>query len=388
MNKIMLEDFECDIQKICPSCHLFDILSLTENNVSNIIAWLMSDKNLSQGFMQCFKKQIATDNKITFYYKDNKIIKTTEKNNDDIFNNIYVTTEYSAEYRKVSGRMDLLVIDVENNLALVIENKYGSHLHDNQLARYEKFCLNKTQIPCAFVYLDVNYDEDNQSVDEHWIAINYDCISKFIKEKSGKVDDRYKYLLDALEEQISEKQKTDDIQYYSNLCDLSQKYNSILSKIDKLKEGGIFDKRNAKDNKYYFLYQKYPYVIDDLLTCKKYSKIYKIYNELKSRDICVSNSLIAKGVVDITLDKIKDMSGKYWFLYTRIQQKDDKIGINSYIVPQNVKDKELSQEIAKQYNCRTYKTLKSTRDDVSGKVIDEHINILKKQLRNIEEYIK
>ncbi|MYN30596.1 PDDEXK-like family protein [Duganella levis] len=85
-------------------------------------------------------------------------------------------------------RLDLVVVDTENQLLIVIENKAGARFRSGQLKGYlegtQKTLLARAALKdfqVAFVAMDANYDaetelSENDNFDPRWARLNYDWL--------------------------------------------------------------------------------------------------------------------------------------------------------------------------------------------------------------------
>lgn len=112
------------------------------------------------------------------------------------FRDLCVETEYrfgqADAGRKKNRPIDLTLVSRANKLAILIENKFGSKVHGNQLEAY------RLQARAAYpdytifhVYLDPNLE--NQPDDEqYWIPLRYDWLINLIsaRQKSGLLSEK------------------------------------------------------------------------------------------------------------------------------------------------------------------------------------------------------
>ena len=83
-------------------------------------------------------------------------------------------------------------------MALIIENKFGSWLHNNQLKLYEKFCLDlsrNSEMKFAFIYLNNQLSEDkNDCSNKYWMTSDYEFIEEFLKKNCSKNKENHEIL--------------------------------------------------------------------------------------------------------------------------------------------------------------------------------------------------
>lgn len=145
--------------------NIFEILRVSHFEIrhSNFLAWLLDPKqghNLGDTFLKWFLKEIFQDNKITWIDE----FQVDSVRISDV--------KIHREYRHI----DLLLEFPD--WVLIIENKFGSKEHNDQLARYrtnlEKEFPNKQK---AYVYLTPYRDEPEQESDcEVYVTFDYASI--------------------------------------------------------------------------------------------------------------------------------------------------------------------------------------------------------------------
>jgi len=140
--------------------NIFEILRLAQHEIrhSNFLAWLLDPSqshNLGDTFLKWFLKEVFQDERVSWIDEfDVDGVKTT---------NIIIHREYE--------HIDLLIEFPD--WIVVIENKFGSSEHNNQLARYRKVAeRNFPNKPKAFVYLTPQHEEP-KSEDDRAVYVNF-----------------------------------------------------------------------------------------------------------------------------------------------------------------------------------------------------------------------
>lgn len=110
--------------------NIFDALKLQNAEIrhSNFLGWLMAPyetHDLGDYFLKEFLKSAI---------KDFSLDEKTELCLSDIALKSFVNAEIRREYKNI----DILVIDNDNNIVCVVENKTWTDEHDNQLVKYAK----------------------------------------------------------------------------------------------------------------------------------------------------------------------------------------------------------------------------------------------------------
>lgn len=140
--------------------NIFEILRLSHHEIrhSNFLAWLLDPNqghNLGDTLLKWFLKEVFQDEKVVWI---------------DEFEVDGVRTQDIVIHREFKY-IDLLIEFPD--WVVVIENKFGSSEHSNQLARYRKVAhKNFPNKPKAFVYLTPHYEEP-KAEDDRAIYVNF-----------------------------------------------------------------------------------------------------------------------------------------------------------------------------------------------------------------------
>lgn len=246
LNKLM-EDIEVLNQlKEETQFNIFETLKIerTEIRHSNVLAWLMDPyetHGLGQKFVQKFISDVYKNNK-TMY---NKLgIKS-----EDIFLFDYNDITLYREKKHI----DILLVNEENKLIVIIENKIDSKEHGNQLQSYENAVENEYKnYKKMYVYLTRENQESSRN--ETWGEYSYSYISNLIDEIMNDTKDGIKTFLEDYNKVIRRKIMTDD--KLKKICeDIYKKHSKALDLIfeyrpDKVSEIGDVLKKYIDDQKF------------------------------------------------------------------------------------------------------------------------------------------
>jgi len=178
-NNAQLEKLESIVDKF----NIFSSLGIINQEIrhSNFLAWLLDPNethNLSDYFTTSFLK-LATSN-------DSNVNPDLSIIDIDIidFSNVQVLREWN--------KIDVLLVDEEQKIVVVIENKVDSKEHSNQLFKYKKIVeSNYPDFKKIFIYLTVHGEEPEK--DKEYISISHKEVSMLIET-----------LLDRKESQLSD----------------------------------------------------------------------------------------------------------------------------------------------------------------------------------------
>ncbi|PVZ64517.1 PD-(D/E)XK nuclease family protein [Pelagibaculum spongiae] len=164
------------------SRHIFDVLGLGENKLSTVIAWLL-DPREGHGLGDYFIKEMLRDAIVNGGAP-------MPLNSLDIcslkFDNLNVQTEYLIHDKK---RLDFLLTDIDNKLVVIIEHKYGSSEHNNQLKAYSQWAETLTEQIEEYHLIRIlmdgygPYDKNKIHPDEQnkWACTSHDWLISALK---------------------------------------------------------------------------------------------------------------------------------------------------------------------------------------------------------------
>lgn len=182
---------------------LLELLSPRENQHSNILAWCFNareghsqgDAILKDFLLAIFRA--ATDSepgdKVFGHGLSRDFVRawTPARIMTSSFATAIGYREYTLPKGKDNadyGRLDLLVVDLDNQLLIVIENKAGTRFRPGQLEGYlegvQKALLSRSvfkHFQVVFVAMDRNYDldgesDDDESLDGRWVRLSYEWL--------------------------------------------------------------------------------------------------------------------------------------------------------------------------------------------------------------------
>ena len=241
-------------------------------------------------------KACADNGKVSAYTAE-KRNRNSDVENKEYFKNAVVWTEYpvtdclGGRNGKINGRIDILLVDVENDLTMVIENKYGSQEHDNQCRTYKKalmqLCKNRPEMKFVFIYLNVTGEGSSQ---EEFYDLSYDEVLSF--KPNLDRDTMAWRLFDSLEKDVNGIEE--DEKLLKELCeDYGEELEKYVTKglCRSSKKDVLDDYFKTGDNEV-LRYAEYEGVIDDVLNFKKHqSKVFAIRYDEKFSGFLKKNNL-------------------------------------------------------------------------------------------------
>ena len=163
-----------------------------------MLGWLLNP-NENHGLGDALLKSILQD------------VVRTDSSRYDVFETLLMDLYSFSVYREWKN-IDLLLISSAERCAIAIENKIGSHEHDNQLARYRK-TLESDYPQYRKIYLYLTPDGEEPSDVENWSTLTYENVMESLSELRNSIGmtpdvalviDNY---LDVLRRDIVEDQK-------------------------------------------------------------------------------------------------------------------------------------------------------------------------------------
>lgn len=291
----MLDKFFTDsrVLSLMKSDTVFEILSLKEENSSKLLAWLLDPKE-SHGAGNKFALHLlnacADKGKIRFYTSNGSGELNVGKT--DCFKNAFVWSEYPVTdcQNGTCGRIDILLIDAENKLTMVIENKYGSKEHNSQCKTYKEAlmqqCEEKPDMKFVFIYLDVQGGTCSQ---EEFYNLSYDAVLDFKAElQSDSIAWR---LVDSLEKDVNGIEADEKLVKELNDAygDELEKYKETFERSNKKEILDAWFKNGDID---VLTYAEYEGVVNDILDFRKHkSKVFDIRHSAEFKDFITRNSL-------------------------------------------------------------------------------------------------
>lgn len=175
-----LLDIECldELNQWARKFNIFDVLkvSRTEIRHSNILAWLL-DATENHGLGDSFIKGIIQ-----------RIVENDQENRYDIFE-LLLLDYYSVLVFREWKSIDLLLVSEKEKVVLAIENKVGSHEHNNQLNRYRKILEDEySSYQRICIYLTPDGEEPSDV--ENWSILTYTDVVEILEI----IRDRKKFL--------------------------------------------------------------------------------------------------------------------------------------------------------------------------------------------------
>lgn len=170
--KQFLLDIDC-LEELAPwtgKLNIFDVLKMSRTEIrhSNMLSWLF-DANASHGigdkFISLFMHSLVSNNQI----QDADIF-------DYLLSDFYSYTVY-REWKNI----DLLLVSHKERIVIAIENKVGSHEHDNQLNRYRKQ-IEQTYSGYHQLYVYLTPDGEAPSDNINWLVSTYCDVADILEQ--------------------------------------------------------------------------------------------------------------------------------------------------------------------------------------------------------------
>ena len=172
--KQFLLDIEC-LEELSPwtnKLNIFDVLKITRTEIrhSNMLSWLF-DANENHGlgdkFISLFMHALVSNNQIQ---------------STQIFE--YLLSDfYSFSVYREWKNIDLLLVSHKEKIVIAIENKVGSHEHDNQLCRYRNQIIQTfSDYQQLFIYLTPDGESPSDNV--NWYIFTYCDVADILEQIS------------------------------------------------------------------------------------------------------------------------------------------------------------------------------------------------------------
>lgn len=177
-----LQDFLLDIEcldELIPwtgKVNLFDVLKVSKKEIyhSNMLAWLL-DPNENHGLGEAFLKGILQ-----------KLVENDEEGRYDVFDILLSDLHSFSVYREWK-RIDILLVSTEEKMLFAIENKVGSHEHDNQLDRYRD-TLEKDYPEYKRFYLFLTPSGEEPSDSVNWEVLTYTDVIDVLERSVKRIE--------------------------------------------------------------------------------------------------------------------------------------------------------------------------------------------------------
>ncbi len=173
---------------------ILDVINLSENQHSDMLAWCLTPgeghgqgDSVIKDFLEAAYR--ASDNTI---HDNRKFFQkwTPGRIRVSSFGSAFVTREFSVKIKdadrdeKRPGRIDLFIVDPQNQLLIAIENKVGAKLTESQLEDYRKAVNSEIggrpvfkDYQFAYIVLDRELtwytDEQIKELGKRWIFLDY-----------------------------------------------------------------------------------------------------------------------------------------------------------------------------------------------------------------------
>lgn len=246
-----LLDIDClnELQPWTGHFNLFDVLKISRAEIrhSNMLGWLLNP-NENHGIGDRFLKAIIQE----------MVVNDTD-GRYEVFQTLLLDLYSFTLYREWKN-IDILLISEEEQFLIAIENKVGSHEHDNQLDRYRK-TLEAEYPDYKKMFIFLTPDGDDPSDVENWDVLTYSSVAenlaklKSSMELQPDVELIIRNYLDVIRRDIVEDQQLVEVcnkiyAKHKKALDLifeyrtdgrSQLADCIRSALSKIAESGIID---------------------------------------------------------------------------------------------------------------------------------------------------
>jgi hypothetical protein len=210
--------------------NVFSILGMGENRHSNMLAWLLNPREghlLGDYFLQELIRASYNEDTEQYY----KIFDFSLDAYN--FNNAILFREFNVGNGK---KIDIAILDPENEIAIFIENKYGSCESDEQTSTYHEELTAKygDQYTCIFIFMDWN--ESEAKCDE-FINLGYDWLASAIEKLLDR--DILSTNIEVILVDYLARIKEDDTesayysQVYEEIIKIASQYKCLLADIKK-----------------------------------------------------------------------------------------------------------------------------------------------------------
>ncbi|MBN3264524.1 PD-(D/E)XK nuclease family protein [Pectobacterium brasiliense] len=235
-------------EKLRISDNILDVINLTENQNSDMLAWCL---NPNEG--HCQGDAVIKDFLTAAYYAGHEINKFANKKffeewtpgriQTTSFGSAFMTREFSiSDSTGSKRRLDLFLIDPKNQFIVIIENKVGATLSDEQLNGYYKTVKstfpNKTlfeDYDFAYVVLDKKletYSEEKiESLDNKWAFLSYQWLEKAAQRARLQLQNNNTaaQLLIAYCQKQAQWQSTNEEEISELSAQLASRYETVVS---------------------------------------------------------------------------------------------------------------------------------------------------------------
>lgn len=242
--------------------NLFDVLKISRTEIrhSNMLSWLLNP-NENHGMGDAFLKAVIQE-----------VVVNDSKGRYDVFHTLLLDFYSFIVYREWRN-IDILLISAEDQFLIVIENKIGSHEHDDQLKRYREVV--EAEYPSyKKMYIYLTPDGDDPSDSDHWDVLSYTTVAEVLsKQKSQRelqpeVELMIDHYLDVIWRDIVEDQRLVEVcnkiyAKHKKALDLifehrtdtrAQLADSVRGALTELSEDNTirFSKENSSDSRFVF----------------------------------------------------------------------------------------------------------------------------------------
>ncbi|KFF61369.1 hypothetical protein IW01_20685 [Pectobacterium brasiliense] len=242
-------------EKLRISDNILDVINLTENQNSSMLAWCL---NPSEG--HCQGDAVIKDFLTAAYYAGHEVNKFANKKffeewtpghiQSTSFGSAFMTREFSISDSVGSKRrLDLFLIDPKNQFIVTIENKVGAELSGDQLDDYyravQSAFSNKTlfkDYDFAYVVLDKKLETYNEEklvkLGDKWALLSYQWLERAARRARLQLQNNNAaaQLLMAYCQKQAQWQDPNEEHISELSAQLAAQYESVIDRLSQLKK--------------------------------------------------------------------------------------------------------------------------------------------------------
>ncbi|MFJ5440483.1 MULTISPECIES: PD-(D/E)XK nuclease family protein [Pectobacterium] len=343
-------------EKLRISDNILDVITLTENQHSDMLAWCL---NPNEG--HCQGDAVIKDFLTAAYQAGHETNKFANKKffeewtpgriQTTSFGSAFVTREFSIKDHVGSNRrLDLFLIDPKNQFIITIENKVGAALSAAQLADYYEAV--QSAFPStsfkgykfAYVVLDKKFEsyreEKIEPQDNKWAFLSYQWLEKAAQRARLQLQNNNAaaQLLMAYCQKQAQWQNKDEEEISELSAHLTSQYESIIDRFLHLKQISPHNWKSVNmksvDSEALLFLQQNAQLCDQLIQAKGLSGI--LVTLRKAFPLLTEECLeIGRTWLNITVPSIltlRNPDNGYWPLYVNIVKETKKVEENGNVI--------------------------------------------------------
>ncbi|PLY36316.1 hypothetical protein F164LOC_15890 [Pectobacterium carotovorum] len=338
-------------EKLRTSDNILDVINLTESQHSDMLAWCL---NPNEG--HCQGDAVIKDFLTAAYDAGHEINKFANKKffekwtlgriQTTSFGSAFMTREFSiSDSTGSKRRLDLFLIDPKNQFIVIIENKVGAELSDEQLNGYYKTVQStfpgKTlfeDYDFAYVVLDKKLEtyskEKLESLDNKWAFLSYQWLEKAAQRARLQLQNNNAaaQLLMAYCQKQAQWQSTNEEEISELSAQLASRYEAVVSHFSLLTAKPLADwkPRNLEgvNGEALLFFQQNKQLCDQLIQAKGIAGILvslrKFFPLLTEENLEIGRTWL--NITTPAILALRHPDNNYWPLYVSIVREN---GANS-----------------------------------------------------------